>query len=198
MLARLAHGDALRLLILGDAGVDSGALDLLQTIKERHPDLAVLLVSAHPTIEHATESIRRGAEDFVPVPYSDEVVIKEVDRILEAAELRARVESLNRLVATRWGFERIVSRSAGMSAVLDRATAASRSDTPVLIVGETGTGKELIARAIHANSHRAKRPFVPINCAALPRDHGPAAPFSPVGPVWGEELGEVCGYLPVV
>src|SRR3990167_5912888 len=76
VLARLAHGDGLRLLILGDAGLDSGALDLLQTIKERHPDLAVLLVSAHPTIEHATESIRLGAEDFVPVPYSDEVVIK--------------------------------------------------------------------------------------------------------------------------
>ncbi|HSL22190.1 MAG TPA: sigma-54 dependent transcriptional regulator [Vicinamibacterales bacterium] len=170
VLARLARGDAFRLLILGDAGFDSGVLVLLQTIKERHPDLAVLLVSAHPTIEHATESIRRGAEDFVPVPYSDEVVIKEVDRILEAAELRARVESLNRLVATRWGFERIVSRSAGMSAVLDRATAASRSDTPAMIVGETGTGKELIARAIHANSRRAKRPFVPINCAALPRD----------------------------
>lgn len=170
VLARLAHGDALRLLILGDAGLDSGALDLLQTIKERHPDFAVLLVSAHPTIEHATESIRRGAEDFVPVPYSDEIVIKEVARILEAAELRARVESLDRLVATRYGFERIVNRSPGMNAVLDRATAASRSDTPVLIVGETGTGKELIARAIHANSRRAKRPFVPINCAALPRD----------------------------
>ena len=170
VLARLTRGDALRLLILVDAGFDSATLDLLQTIKERHPDLSVLLVSAHPTIEHATESIRRGAEDFVPVPYSDEVVLKEVDRILEAAELRARVESLNRLVATRWGFERIVSRSAGMNAVLDRATAASRSGTPVLIVGETGTGKELIARAIHANSHRAKRPFVPINCAALPRD----------------------------
>ncbi|MBI4486257.1 MAG: sigma-54-dependent Fis family transcriptional regulator [Acidobacteria bacterium] len=170
VLARLAQGDALRLLILGDAGFDSGALDLLQTIKERHPDLAVLLVSAHPTIEHATESIRRGAEDFVPVPYSDEIVIKEVARILEAAELRARVESLDRLVATRYGFEQIVSRSPAMNAVLDRATSASRSDTPVLIVGETGTGKELVARAIHANSRRAKRPFVPINCAALPRD----------------------------
>ena len=170
VLARLAHGDARRLLILGDAGFDSGALDLLQTIKERHPDLAVLLVSAHPTIEHATESIRRGAEDFVPVPYSDEIVIKEVARILEASELRARVDSLDRLVATRFGFERIVSRSPGMNAVLDRATAAARSDTPVLIVGETGTGKELVARAIHANSRRARRPFVPINCAALPRD----------------------------
>ncbi len=170
VLARLAHGDALQLLILGDAGFDSGALDLLQTIKERHPDLAVLLVSAYPTIEHATESIRRGAEDFVPVPYSEEIVSKEVARILEAAELRAQVENLDRLVATRYGFERIVSRSPGMNAVLDRATAASRSDTPVLIVGETGTGKELVARAIHANSRRARRPFVPINCAALPRD----------------------------
>ncbi len=170
MLARLAQSDALRLLILGDAGVDSNALDLLQTIKERHADLAVLLVSAHPTIEHATESIRRGAEDFVPVPYSDEVVIKEVARILEAAELRAQVDSLDRLVVTRYGFGRIVSRSTRMNAVLDRATAASRSDTPVLIVGETGTGKELIARAIHANSRRGRRHFVPINCAALPRD----------------------------
>jgi len=170
VLARLEHTDTFRLLILGDAGLDSVGLDLLQTVKERHPDLAVLFVSAHPTIEHATESIRRGAEDFVPVPYSDEIVVKEVARILEAAELRARVESLDRLVATRYGFERIVSRSTGMNAVLDRATAAARSDTPVLIVGETGTGKELVARAIHANGRRARRPFVPINCAALPRD----------------------------
>ena len=170
VLALVARGDALRLLILGDSGSDSCALDLLQTLKERHPDLAVLLVSTHPTVEHATESIRRGAEDFVPVPYSEEVVSKEVARILEAAELRARVESLDRLVATRYGFERIVSRSPRMNAVLDRATAASRSDTPVLIVGETGTGKELLARAIHANSRRAKHSFVPINCAALPRD----------------------------
>jgi transcriptional regulator with PAS, ATPase and Fis domain len=80
------------------------------------------------------------------------------------------VESLDRLVVTRYGFGRIVSRSARMNAVLDRATAASRSDTPVLIVGETGTGKELIARAIHANSRRGRCHFVPINCAALPRD----------------------------
>ena len=170
VVADVTGREGLRLLIIGESGTNFAALDLLQTIKELRPELAVLVISAQPTVEHATEAIRRGAEDFVPVPYSEEIVRKEVARILEAAELRDRVAALDRLVSTRSGFERIVSRSTRMRAVFDRATAASRSDTPVLIVGETGTGKELIARAIHSSGRRAKRPFVPINCAALPRD----------------------------
>jgi DNA-binding NtrC family response regulator len=170
VLADLTVRDELRLLIIGETAQNFVALDLLQAAKERRPEVAVLFVSAHPTVEHAAESIRRGAEDFVPVPYSEEIVLKEVARILEAAELRDRVATLDRLVASRYGFERIVSRSVRMRAVFDRANAAARSDTPVLIVGETGTGKELVARAIHSNSRRGKRPFVPINCAALPRD----------------------------
>jgi DNA-binding NtrC family response regulator len=170
VLASVEQRPALRLLVIGDLRLDSLALDLLESVKQRRPDLSVLVLSSHPTIDHATESIRRGAEDFVPIPYSEELVLKEVGRILEAAELRDRVENLDQLVATRYGFERVISRSSRMRAVFDRANAASRSDTPVLIVGETGTGKELIARAIHANSRRSKRPFVPINCAALPRD----------------------------
>ncbi len=170
VLADLGRYERLRLLIIGEVGSDRAALDLLQSVKNHHPDLPVLIVSAHPTVQHATESIRRGAEDFVPVPYSEDVLLKEVARVLEAADLRDRIASLNRLVSVRFGFERIVSRSACMQAVFDRATAAARSDIPVLIVGETGTGKELIARAIHSNSRRAKRPFVPVNCAALPRD----------------------------
>jgi DNA-binding NtrC family response regulator len=170
VLSDVCAREGLRLLILGETGTDFVTLDLLQAIKEQRPDVAVLIVSAHPTVEHAAESIRRGAEDFVPVPYSDEIVRKEVGRILEAAELRDRVATLDRLIATRYGFERIISRSTRMRAVFDRATAASQSDVPVLIIGETGTGKELIARAIHANGRRSHRPFVPINCAALPRD----------------------------
>jgi DNA-binding NtrC family response regulator len=170
ILSALRDGQTFCLVILDDSQPDRHALDALQRIKETRPDVAVLMMSTHPTVEHATESIRRGAEDFVPVPYAEEVVLKEVSRILEAAELRTRVESLNRLVATRFGFERVISRSAHMRPVMDRALAAARSETPLLIVGETGTGKELIARAIHTNSRRAKRPFVPINCAALPRD----------------------------
>jgi DNA-binding NtrC family response regulator len=169
-LAEIRNRASLRLVIVCDPGDDFAALDLLQKIKEIRSDLAVLLVGAHPTVAHATESIRRGAEDFVPVPYSEEVVLKEVARVLEAAELRDRVDTLGRMIATRYGFERVISRSPHMRAVMDRAQAAARSDTPVLVLGETGTGKELIARAIHANSRRAKRAFIPINCAALPHD----------------------------
>ena len=130
----------------------------------------MLVLSSRPTIRLATEVIRGGAEDFVPIPYSEELLLKEVERILEAAELRDRVESLHRLVADTYGLDRIVSRSSRMRPVLERARAASRSETPVLITGETGTGKELVARAIHANSRRARQPLVPLNCAALPRD----------------------------
>jgi two-component system, NtrC family, response regulator HydG len=170
LLELLDRRPTLRLLIIADVDSDARALELLSAVKERRPDLAVLVLSSHPTIKLATDAIRRGAEDFVPVPYSEDVLLKEVERILDAAELRERVESLHRLVADTYGFDRIVSRSASMRALFERARAASRSDTPTLIVGETGTGKELMARAIHANGRRARKPFVPLNCAALPRD----------------------------
>jgi DNA-binding NtrC family response regulator len=170
ILTEVTRQESVGLVILCETSGESNALDVLQSIKQQRPDVPVLVLSAHPTIEHAAESIRRGAEDFLALPYSEESVHKEVARILEAAELRDRVDHLDRLIGTQYGFERVISRSARMRVVLDRGSAAARSDTPVLIVGETGTGKELVARAIHANSRRAKRPFVPINCAALPRD----------------------------
>jgi DNA-binding NtrC family response regulator len=170
ILREAQRHDGVRLVLVASSSASAEALDALQTVRRERADLAVLVLSRHPTIGAAAESIRRGAEDFVPVPYSDEIVCKEVARILEAAELRDRVEHLNRLVASQYGFDRVVSGSPLMRAVFDRGNAAARSDTPVLLIGETGTGKELIARAIHANSRRAKRAFVPINCAALPHD----------------------------
>jgi len=160
----------LALLIIGDADSPGGVLELLSVAKGNRPDLPVLVLSKKVTIQLATEAIRRGAEDFVPVPFSEDLLVKEVHRILDAGELRERVESLHRMVADAYGFDRIVTHSSRMRPVFERARAASRSDTPTLIVGETGTGKELIARAIHANGRRAQRPFVPLNCAALPRD----------------------------
>jgi len=161
---------SLRLLILFEAAPDHGALDLLQAARQHRTDLAVIVLSAHPTIEHATEAIRRGAEDFVAVPFSEELLRKEVERVLEAAELRDRVEDLRHQVFDCCGLERIVSRSPRMRPVFERARAAALSDTPVLLTGETGTGKELVARAIHSGGRRASKAFVAVNCAALPRE----------------------------
>jgi DNA-binding NtrC family response regulator len=168
-LSRLDQCRAFRLFVLVSSD-DVRALDVLEEARRRRHDVAVLLLSGSPTIELATQAIRRGAEDFVPVPYADEVLRKEVVRILEAAELRDRVEHLRSLVPNATEFDRIVTQSTRMHAAIGRARAAARSETPVLICGETGTGKELVAQAIHANSRRAKQAFVPINCAALPRD----------------------------
>jgi two-component system response regulator AtoC len=170
LVARLDQQSDVRLLLLGDANSADRTLELLREVKGRRPDVAVLVLSTQPTIRLATAVIRDGAEDLVPIPYSEEVLLKEVERILEAAELRDRVESLHRLVADAYDLDRIVSRSSRMRPVLERARAAARSDTPVLLLGETGTGKELLARAVHAGSRRARLPLVPVNCAALPRD----------------------------
>jgi DNA-binding NtrC family response regulator len=170
LVERLGRSSATRLVIIDDAGSESGALGLLAEVKERRPDVATLVLSSEPTIRLATAVIRGGAEDLVPVPFSEDVLLKEVERILEAAELRDRVENLHRLVADAYELDRIISGSARMRPVLERARAAARSDTPVLLLGETGTGKELVARAIHACSRRARQPLVPVNCAALPRD----------------------------
>ncbi len=166
-LTRLACS-SIRVLIL--ALTAEAGLELLDAARERRPDVPVLVLRAQPTVAEATEAMRRGAEDFLPIPYVAEALRKEVARILDAVEMRDSLEALRHLVANTFGFDRILSRSACMRPVFERALAASRNDTPVLIVGETGTGKELVARAIHANSRRASRPFVPVNCAALPRD----------------------------
>ena len=124
----LERSPAARLLIVGDVDSDHGALDLLAAVKNRRPGLAVLVLSSRPTIRLATEVIRGGAEDFVPIPYSEELLLKEVARILEAADLRDKVESLHRLVTDNYGLDRIVSRSSRMRPVLERARAAARSD----------------------------------------------------------------------
>jgi DNA-binding NtrC family response regulator len=170
VLDLLERRASFRLLLLFEIAPDDTTLDLLQAARHRRSDVGVIVLSGHPSIEHATEAIRRGAEDFVAVPFSEELLRKEVERVLEAAELRERVENLRHQVIDRCGLDRIVSRSSRMRPVFERARAAALSGTPVLLVGETGTGKELVARAIHAGGRRASKPFVAVNCAALPRE----------------------------
>ncbi|HWP48012.1 MAG TPA: sigma-54 dependent transcriptional regulator [Candidatus Limnocylindrales bacterium] len=143
---------------------------LMEKLKEVDPDIAVILMTGYGTIQTAVEAIKRGADDFILKPFDKNMILKKVGRAVEMCELREKVAKLQDQVDSISGFEEIVAISRKMREVVDKALVASQSDIPVLIIGETGTGKEILARAIHRRSQRRDKPFVPINCGALPKE----------------------------
>jgi DNA-binding NtrC family response regulator len=146
-------------------------ISLMEQLRRHNPDLAVMIMTGFGTIETAVEAIKRGAEDYLTKPLEPDAVKKKVGRILEVFQLRNRVSQLeSNLHRYCPSFDSLVYVSPVMQRVVEKARTAAESDSPVLILGETGTGKELLARAIHAASGRAASQFVPVNCAALPRD----------------------------
>lgn len=145
-------------------------LGVLDYVRQSCPDVSVILMTGFGTIETAVEAIKRGAEDYVTKPFDTETILKKVSRLMELYELKERVAQLEGQSNSESPFAEIVAGSSVMRAVLGRARVAAQSAAPVLIVGETGTGKEMLARAIHLASPRAGRPFIPVNCAAIPNE----------------------------
>ena len=145
-------------------------LGVLDYVRQSCPDVSVILMTGFGTIETAVEAIKRGAEDYVTKPFDTETILKKVSRLMELYELKGRLAQLEGEDKTESPFGDIVAGSTVMRAVLGRARVAAQSSAPVLLVGETGTGKEMLARAIHLASPRAVRPFIPVNCAAIPNE----------------------------
>lgn len=144
-------------------------MTLLGRIKTQKPDLPVLMMSGFGTIASAVESVKRGAEDFITKPFEGEAVVNRIQRILELQNLREKVAQMEHSRQTP-PFNGVVTQAPNMIRALELAEAAARTDVPILLIGETGSGKELFARLIHRNSKRAPRPFIPVNCGALPRE----------------------------
>ena len=145
-------------------------LSLMEQLHRNDPNLAIVIMTGFGTIETAVEALKRGAEDYLTKPFDREAVRKKTRRLMELFGLRQRVAQLEASLDGCLCFESFVYVSRMMQRVVERAHAAAASDAPVLLVGETGTGKEMLARAIHAASPRSRKPFVPINCGALPRE----------------------------
>ena len=157
-------------LVLTDLRMPTSGLDLLKRIKDAELQTTVILVTAFGSVETAVEAMKCGAYDYVTKPLDFDALVAVVHRAMERQDLIEEVRTLRSALDQRYGFESIVGRSKGLLHVLDQAARVSQHDSSVLIQGETGTGKELVARAIHHNSPRRKHAFVPINCGSIPRD----------------------------
>jgi two-component system NtrC family response regulator len=145
-------------------------LTLLKKIRLEYPETTVVMVTAYGTIETAVAAMRAGAYDYIPKPVHPDELRALVARVLERHRLIEEVQLLRTTLDQKYGFEHIIGRSDSLLQVLDSAARVANTDATVLILGETGTGKELVAKAIHFNSLRRERPFVIINCGAIPAD----------------------------
>ncbi len=145
-----------------------GGIELLQAMRPRWPDVQVVVMTGYGNVEDAVSAMKAGAADYIIKPISKAELLVILERAVESRALLAEVVALRREVEAQWGHENIVGTSAPMKQVQDLVHAVADTMALVLLQGETGTGKELIARAIHQVSDRAKAPFVRINCAALP------------------------------
>ena len=145
-------------------------LELLKQTRSQYPQTIVVMLTAFGTVDTAVEAMKAGAYDYLTKPVHPDEMLVVVRRALEHVRLVEQVRALRISLNQKYGFENILGRSDSLLEVLDTAARAAQSNSTVLIRGETGTGKELLARAIHFNSFRSDNPLVTINCGAIPRE----------------------------
>jgi DNA-binding NtrC family response regulator len=145
-------------------------IDLLKRVKMEHPEMAVIVITAFATVASAVEAMKSGAYDYITKPLHHFELNELVRRAIDYHRLIQEVGLLRTCLDQKYGFENIVGSSARFAHTISLASRAAASDATVLITGETGTGKELLAKAIHFRSRRKDHPMVTINCGAIPRD----------------------------
>src|SRR6201996_606503 len=146
---------------------DRSGLDVLADIRERDKDIPVFLLTAYGSIEVAVRALKSGANDYFAKPWDNEKLLIEIDRMISKGHLERENTQLKRALKQRYGFPNIVGKSERMLRRVDQAAQVAPSRATIFITGDTGTGKELIAKAIHAPSARADQAFVPVNSGSL-------------------------------
>ncbi len=149
---------------------DRSGLEVLDDIRARDKETPVFMITAYGSVEVAVEALKSGANDYFPKPWDNEKLVIEIDRQIARNRLEHENRELRRALKQRYSFPNIVGKSEKMLRVLDLVGQVAQSKANILITGETGTGKELIAKAIHANSARTDQPFVGVNSGSVPPD----------------------------
>lgn len=143
-------------------------LDVLQQIRQIHPNVVSIVITAHPTIRTAVQAMKDGAFDYITKPLDLENLAVLLEKAAEVYRLKEENQQLRQQLRTVYDYQNIVGRSPSMQEVYRLIQRVSPSRATVLLRGESGTGKELVAKAIHYSSDRADGPFIPVSCAALP------------------------------
>jgi two-component system response regulator HydG len=165
-LDHLSHGIDLLITDLRLKAMEG--LDLMHRVRKENPEVAVIIITAFGTVESAIEAMKLGAYDYIPKPFKMEELILVVQKALREGYLRREVSRLRQEIGRGYQFSNIIGKSKSMREIFDLIQRIAGTSSNILVIGESGTGKELVAKAIHYNSNRKDRPFVPVNCAAIP------------------------------
>lgn len=147
-----------------------GGLDLLQQVRRLPNAFPVIIMTAFATVDTAVEGLRRGAFDYITKPFKLAELSLTVERALSFYRLKMQNQALSAEVRRSWGVQDIIGKSAPMKNIFDLIDRVASASTSILITGESGSGKEVVARAVHQRSPRSKKPFIAINCTAIPED----------------------------
>ena len=159
-------------LILTDLSLGRGptGMDVLRASKQRRAETAVVMITAHGSEKIAVEAMQEGAEDYVPKPFDNEELRVVVSRALERTRLQREHRMLLERVEREYSFENLIGSGPAMRQIFEMIQKVAETDLSVLVRGDSGTGKELVAQALHQRSSRKNRPFVAVNCAAISRE----------------------------
>jgi DNA-binding NtrC family response regulator len=147
---------------------DRSGMEVLREIRDRDRETPVFLITAYGSVQVAVDALKAGASDYFSKPWDNEKLLIEIDRMISKRRLERENLQLKRALRQRYSFPNIVGKSKGMVRILDLVAQVAPSRATILITGETGTGKELIAKAIHANSPRTEQMFIAVNSGSLP------------------------------
>jgi DNA-binding NtrC family response regulator len=165
--SELLRGNSIDILLLDLKGPGSPGLELLDEVKTLHPETAILVMTAFATVTSAVEAMRTGATDYLTKPFAIDELMTVLERASERRTLNLASRRLREKLRTQQGLGNIIGRSAEMDKMYRILSKVAFTTHPVLILGDSGTGKELVARSIHANGPNATKPFIPVDCSSL-------------------------------